>query len=497
MSEEQNIQQESPDQLSDILLVLNKETMKLEAVKGVGKDGKLETVPPNKENENQFMRVDKNGDIFSNFFKNFLSQLKNPTKFSFFKVPSVSAVQKAADIKEAVEKPSPQGNKLLSEHEVKPDGKISQEQKEQNESLNQNTMENQQTATASEGGQSTGEYRYKAEDIDWKTMSNLGLSQEKMEKMKILEPLLKGYKTNELVPISLNLGTAITRLDARLSLQANEEGKVVVAIHGIRKEPNLNYSFFGHEFSKEDKANLLKTGNMGRIVELTHGKTGEKIPSIISVDRLTNELIALRADKIKVPDEIKGIVLNEHQKQTLLEGQPLQLKGMISSKGASFDASVQFNADKRYVEFLFDRTTDNRQTQNTSQVQNQPREAPAEFRGQRLTDEQYNQFKEGQTIHIDGLVDKKGKAYQGYITYNKETGNTDFAFKNPNEMKDQLQPTEAHKTQVAVNSDGKTNESTKQNNEPLKSGQANPDTAKEQQKQDTRNTPTKSKGRKI
>jgi len=358
----------------------------------------------------------------------------------------------------------------------------------QNQEQNQSEMENRQTPTQDGGN------RYKVEDIDWETMANLGLSQEKLEKLKILDPLLKGFKTNELVPISLNLGTAITRLDARLSLQQDAAGNVVMAIHGIRKEPNLGYKFFGHEFSKEDKDNLLKTGNMGRIVDLEFSKTGEKIPSIISVDRLTNELIALRADKIKVPDEIKGIKLNEEQKKTLMEGKPLHLEGMISTKGEPFNADVQFNADKRYVEFLFDRKLSKKETQSTGQ--NQTNEIPKEFRGKELTDEQHEKLKEGQTVYIDGLIDKKGKAYQGYITFDKETGVTNFDFKNPDALKDRIQPAESHKTQNAVNSEGKTNESTKNIQEPLKSGQSGPDSKKQQEQQKPK-APAKSKGRKI
>ena len=48
----------------------------------------------------------------------------------------------------------------------------------------------------------------------------------------------------------------------------------------------------------------------------------------------------------------RGIKLDEHRKQTLLEGKPLYLEGMTSTKGELFDATVQFNADKRYVEFF-------------------------------------------------------------------------------------------------------------------------------------------------
>lgn len=502
MSELENQRPEISDQLSDILLVLNKATMKLEAVKGIGKDGELETVPANKKNQNQFMKVDKHGDIFSNFFSNFISQLKNPTKFSFFKVPEFSALKAAFELQKAVDKPSPEGEAVKSKYEVTADQPAKeqkpedQKEKPKNESQNQTPMENTQTAaTTPAATPQSGEYRYKVEDIDWETMSNLGLSQDKLEKMKILDPLLKGYKTNELVPISLNLGTAITRLDARLSLQQNNEGKVVVAIHGIRKEPNLKYDFFGHEFTKEDKDNLLKTGNMGRVVDLMHSKTGEQIPSIISVDRLTNELIALRIDKIKIPDEIKGVKLDDHQKQTLMEGRALHVEGMISKKGEPFNADIQYNADKRYVEFLFDRSNSNKQSQKDQQGPSQ--EAPTTFRGKELNQEQYQKFKEGQTVYVTDLIDKKGEKYQGYITFDKESGKTGFSFNNPDKLKDKIQPTETHKTQTAVNSEGKINESTKNSPEPLKSGQSNPDTKKQQKEQETPKPPVKSKRRRI
>ena len=351
-------------------------------------------------------------------------------------------------------------------------------------------METAQTTT------DTSEYRYKPAQIDCDTMNNLGLSKEYLEKRNLLEPLLKGYKTNELIPVSVNFGTAILRTDVRLSLQATEDGRVVPALNGIRKEPNLNFEFFGHKFTDDDRKNLLETGNMGRVVDLTNTKTGELMPSIISIDRLTNDVIALRTDFINIPDEIKGVKLNDEQKQTLMEGKPLQLEGMISKKGTEFSATVQFNADKRYVEFLFDRTGNNQQSQNNQQKsqQNQSQEAPRIFRGKELDDEQYNKFKAGLTVYVDGLVDKKGQKYQGYITLNKETGKTDFSFQNPDKLKAQAKPTEAHKTQTAVNSEGKTNEATKNINEPLKSGQQRP---KNKQQQEKTETPAKSKGRKM
>ncbi|TDE05034.1 DUF3945 domain-containing protein [Flavobacterium hiemivividum] len=485
MSEETTNKQEEPEQLSDILLVLDKEKMKIQAVKSIDKNGKMETVDPTKKNQSEFMRVDKQGDLISNFFSNFYRQLKDPTKFTFFKVPADKALEKAKEFQKQVDHPTPKGEKQMKKDEVKVEPEHKQE--------NQNNMETTQKAPEN------NEYRYKPEQIDWETMNNLGLGKERLEKMNLLEPLLKGFKTNELVPVSLNLGTAVTRMDARLSLQHNDDGKVVVAIHGIRKEPNLNFEFFGHKFTDEDKKNLLDAGNMGRVVDLKNPKTGETIPSIISVDRLTNELIALKIEYIKIPDEIKGIKLNDEQKQTLMDGKPLHLEGMISKKGTEFEATVQFNADKRYVEFLFDRGNTNQQTQSNGQnnQQNNSQEVPRIFRGKELDNEQYDKFKDGQNVYISGLTDKQGKPYQGYITLNKETNKTNFSFQNPDKLKEQAKPTEAHKTQTAVNSDGKTNEATKNIKEPLQPKQQTPKDKKQQEQQEKPQAPAKSKGRKM
>jgi hypothetical protein len=468
--------------VSDTLLVLNIDTNAIEMVKGIDNDGNLQKFPPNEMNDNdQLIRVDKHGDLFSNFFSNFYRQLKNPSHFNFFKVSEYDAFNTAKDLQQYVDQASPEEKEKLAAYEVLP--------KNTNPLKNQNTMEN---------NTDNQEYRFQPEQIDWKTMEKLGLNQEKLEKMNAMDPLLRGFKTNTLIPITINLGTAVSKMDVRLSLQPGDTGGVAVNLHGIRKEPNLNLKFLGHEFSEEDKKNLRENGNMGRVVDLINPKTDEIIPSVISRDRLTNELVAYRAEYMKIPDEIKGIRLDDHQKQTLLEGKPLYLEGMTSKKGELFDAMVQFNADKRYVEFIFNNNQSQQQThqQNPSQQQdsNNRGEAPRIFRGKELDDPQYEKFKAGQTVYVSGLVDGKGKEYQGYITFNKESSKTEFSFTNPNKLKGKAQTSEDHKTQKAVNSDGKTNEATKNIKDPLESKQQQP-VNKQQEAQQKK--PTRSKGRKI
>ncbi|WP_450091484.1 DUF3945 domain-containing protein [Paenimyroides ceti] len=414
------VTQEAPEQLSDVLLVLDREKMKIQAVKNIDKDGKMETVDPTGKNQSEFLRVDKHGDFVTNFLSNFWRQLKNPTQFSLFKVSADEAVEKAKDFQKQVDNPTPKGEKEMKKHEVK------------NEPEKEQKQENQKDMVTTQTAQEKSEYRFQPEQVDWETMKNLGVSKEYLEKRNLLEPLLKGYKTNELLNVSINFGGVAVRTDARLALQADQDGKPVVFVHGVRKTPELHREFFGHSFTDEDKKNILETGNMGRIVDLKNPRTGDMIPSIISVDKLTNELIALRTSLIKIPNEIKGVQLNDEQKQTLTEGKPLYLEGITSTKGASFNAKCSYNADKNYVEFLFDRSNNNQQSQNNQQnnQQSQTQEAPRTFRGKDLTDEQYNKFKDGQTVYVE-LKDKKDQPYQGYITFNKENGKNQFRVSKP------------------------------------------------------------------
>ncbi|MDM1036020.1 DUF3945 domain-containing protein [Myroides odoratimimus] len=409
----------------DVLLVNDKTKNKIQVVKGLDKDGKLETVPPTKKNQNQFLKVDRNGDFFSNFFSNFFSQLKNPTQFTFFRVPELLTIKMANQMQKELNQSGPT-HELFLKHQITEIG-------------NATKKENKVAEPTKEEGQYSSN-KFDIKDIDWDSLSRLGLSKEKLQEMDLLEPLLQGYKTKDLVAVNLDLGSAVFSLDARLSLQKNEEGKVVMALEGVKKYPNLNVPLYGHEFSKQDKHNLLKTGNMGRVVELIHPTTKEMIPSVVSVDRLTNNLVVTRVEKMQLPQEVKGIVLSEEQLQTLKEGKPLLVEGMTSAKGNLFNAEIQYNAAKGHIEFLFDNT--NKQSQNNSQNQSQLSDDLKTFRGKELTEKQQSDLLEGKPIYIKDLIDKRGNPYQGYVTYNKEIKQADFSFQNPNkeqQSKDQSQ----------------------------------------------------------
>ncbi|KGN87881.1 DUF3945 domain-containing protein [Porphyromonas gulae] len=483
----------SDEQMMDILLVFDKEKKTINAVKGIDENGELQTVPPKQEHNNDFLKVDKQGNALENFLKNFFSQLKDPTHFSFFKVAPEDTERTVKIIQENIKNPTPTADEMLDKIRIEPkDLKV----------------ENPKESTTQEQKPDTNKYFIDPNKINWDDLKNLGITKEQLEKSKALEPMLRGYKSPSTFPIEANFGSMVMKTDARLSFRPDSEGNVVLAIHGIRKEPELDRPFFGHQFTDEDKKNLRETGNMGRIVDVKYYRTGELVPSFISIDKQTNELVSMKASSLKLPDEIKGVKLDEKQKAALMEGKAVFLENMISAKNKPFSAFVQVNAEKRSLEFIFPEK-EQKQTQQQGQQQrnDQPEgvRIPKSLAGVELSDKQQADLRADKTIYVKGLKDKEGQEYNAYVKVNHEKGKLDFYKFNPDKAKEkakEITPANEHKTQVAVNSEGKTNEATKHTKEPLKPGQATPtgeqkkkrEEKKEEQKPDK---PKKSQGRKM
>ncbi len=401
--------------LSDILLVLDKKKNRIEAVKGVDDSGNLSTTEPKKSNLLDFMRIDK-GDLAGNFFSNFLRRLKDPLPFRFFSSPIKNMDEIVRKLQAAIDHPTPEGNKLLEALEVKYDQKSKQ-----------NNMDTTQTTT----NDSKPTYRYKVDDIDWGSLEKLNLSRELLEKNGQLDKLLKGYKSDGIYRIEGNFDGVVMKGDARLSLR-NVQGKVVVMAHGVRHQPDLKNQFYGHTFSAEDRENLLKTGNMGRVAELTNYSDGNKFKALISIDKITNEVVAFPVDVIKMNEKFGGVKLTPDQKSELLEGKAVLIEGMTNTKtGEIFNQHLQYSADLKKLVFVG-------QSERQQQVEDQG--IPDTFRGKVLDEKEKDLLKDGEVIYVKDIVNKEGtKQYSGYVWYNKEAGKLDFDFDDPKQKKSQKQ----------------------------------------------------------
>ena len=405
------------EQMSDIVFILDKMELILQAVSKIGKDGKYSTVPADKEHSNSFLKIDRYANMFENFIKNFWSQLKDPTRFGILSVKEDTLDN--PEVKQAIEdlaagKQTKAVEDFLKKYEIVPRDKENQSINNQNQEEMAKKNETQQQAAQGDGMQQP-KYRYNESMINWEELKNFGLSREYLMERGLLDQMLKGYKTNQVVPISMNFGSAVLRTDARLSFQQSVGGPIVLGIHGIRQKPELERPYFGHIFSEEDKKNLLETGNMGRVVELK-GRNGEYIPSFISIDKLTNEVVAMRAENAYIPQEIKGVKLTEQEINDLREGKKVFIEGMISNNGKEFDAHIQVNAERRGIEYIFE----NDKLFNRHSLG-----------GVELTKQQIEDLNAGKAIFVKDMERKDGEIFSSYVKLDEATGRPAYTRYNP------------------------------------------------------------------
>lgn len=405
-------------QMSDIVLVLDKMELLIQAVSEINKNGKYSTVPADKEHQNSFLKIDRYATFFENFLKNFWSQLKDPTHFGLFTMKEEEFDK--PEVKQAIEdlaegKKTKAVEEFLKKYEITLKNQTEQSINNQNSEAMAKKNQTQQPVVEANDQQQNNQYRYNESMINWDQLKNFGLSREYLQERGLLDSMLKGYKTNQLVPINLNFGSAVLRTDARLSLQQSNTGEVVLAIHGIRKQPELERPYFGHIFSEEDKKNLLETGNMGRVVELK-GRNGEYIPSFISLDKMTNEVVAMRAENVYIPNEIKGVQLTDQEKNDLREGKKVYIEGMTAKSGNEFNAHIQVSAERRGIDFIFE---NDRIFNRTA------------LGGVELTKQQIEDLNAGKAIFVEDMQRKDGELFSSYVKLDEATGRPNYTRYNP------------------------------------------------------------------
>ena len=444
------------------------EAGKLSVVSGVDDKGNLKTTEAIAANQAAFLKFNNKDGLLENFMKNFLRQFNEPTRFGLYKVLADNVEQGVDNLRTLLQsREKPESKQQLAEMGI-PFGDYLPQQK---------------NATSID-----------PEKVDWKMLDNLGLSRERLEQSGELEKMLNWQKTN-LLTIAVPIGDTTIYTEARLAFRTDNNGNIGLAIHPLRKEPQLDFPYMGYKFSPEEKEQLLTTGNLGKTIEVTP-KNGEPFSAYVSIDPQTNEIIALRADRVNIPKEIKGVSLSDVQYKDLVEGKAVKVEGMTAKSGKSFNATLQVNAEKKGIEFIFDNNRGFKERQQQAQQQG----VPHKLCGLELSEKQREALDSGRTLYLKNMVDKQGQPFNAYVRMDKEQNRPRFYKWNPDKKQEtgkekMVAVAEEHKTQVAVNNHGKTNEATKDVKEPLKTGQTQP--TAEQKQQQNENKQKKSRGRKM
>ena len=506
----------------DVLIVRDEKTGEISVVAGLNADGSPKRTPAKVENARSFLQFDRHGDVLDNFFKNFFRQCKEPSRFGFYRVAADQADKLLEVIKDLLK--DPDGNKeMLAPHKVDTSGyekKVQEEQaaekpeqteQKQEEPKKQEEMEQKNEQNQESPQQTQGNRGYQPIDeskINWQELEEKwGVRRDDLEKSGDLTKMLN-YGKSDLVRVSPNFGGEAFELDARLSFKKDSEGNVSLVPHFIRKEQKLD-EYKEHKFSDEDRKNLRETGNLGRVVDIVDRETGEIIPSFISIDRKTNEITDIPANKVRIPERIGKTEITKQEQDMLRAGLPVRDKLIERKDGRKFVTTLQVNVEQRGVEFVLGTGRSPRAAQaqeaknnpiqgqaqdaeNAAAIQNGQRRNSwtnadgsirpiSKWSGVEFTEQQKADYVAGKAVKLENVTDKQGFHATMYIRFNPEKGRP-YRYDTDPDNAQKVAPSNESRTQVAVNSEGKTNEATKKLKEPLRKGQTAPkDTAQQQQ----------------
>ena len=549
------VQKKKSDE-QDVLVVRDEKTGEISVVAGLSRDGTPKRAPAKAENTPDFLRFDRNSDLMDSFFRNFFRQCKEPSRFGFYRIAADQVENLLGVMKELLK--DPEANKeILSAHKVdtsnyEKEAKQSEGQTKEtassddasktqantekenvsseqtNEKENDMEQKPEQTATEQQAQTASGvkQNLISGNDVNLQELgAKYGIDFNSMNE-KDMKALLNYGKTG-LVIVKPTFGGEQIEIQARLSFRKDDNDQLQLVPHFVRNEPKLDVAYKGYTFTPEDKKNLLQNGNLGKVVDFPDKNTGELRPHFISIDRLTNEIVDIPTNKVRIPDTIGKTPITKDDKRVLYSGIPLR-KEIELANGRKFTPLLQVNVEQRGVEFVPGSTRQAQgQKQNGDKKQTadkQEQKAEGDAGGQKkqqdpnhwlnedgtirrlntyfkkeLTEQQKDDYVAGKTIEIKEVPNKNGSGtYTAYVKFDFDKMQPRSYRNNPDlkQAKEQI-PTNENKVQVAVNEQGKTHEATKHTKDPLSPGQSAPKNEKQQKEQNAEEQKPKRKARSV
>ena len=549
------VQKKKSDE-QDVLVVRDEKTGEISVVAGLSRDGTPKRAPAKAENTPDFLRFDRNSDLMDSFFRNFFRQCKEPSRFGFYRIAADQVENLLGVMKELLK--DPEANKeILSAHKVdtsnyEKEAKQSEGQakvtassddasktqantekenvssEQTNEKENDMEQKPEQTATEQQAQTAPGvkQNLISGNDVNLQELgAKYGIDFNSMNE-KDMKALFNYGKTG-LVIVKPTFGGEQIEIQARLSFRKDDNDQLQLVPHFVRNEPKLDVAYKGYTFTPEDKKNLLQNGNLGKVVDFPDKNTGELRPHFISIDRLTNEIVDIPTNKVRIPDTIGKTPITKDDKRVLYSGIPLR-KEIELANGRKFTPLLQVNVEQRGVEFVPGSTRQAQgQKQNGDKKQTadkQEQKAEGDAGGQKkqqdpnhwlnedgtirrlntyfkkeLTEQQKDDYVAGKTIEIKEVPNKNGSGtYTAYVKFDFDKMQPRSYRNNPDlkQAKEQI-PTNENKVQVAVNEQGKTHEATKHTKEPLSPGQSAPKNEKQQKEQNAEEQKPKRKARSV
>ena len=479
MAQDQN---QNPE---EVLIARNNETGQVGAVTGLNEDGTPKMTDVKSAKISDLVKFQKGQNPLEAFMSNFVRQCKNPSTFGFFRVPADRYDTVGTVIGDLAKDPEANAEMLKNNKVELPTAEQKVEQPQQAAAAEEQPAQANVTGNEKTPDKEVKHSAIDESRIDWATLKEKwGIDRAELEKSGDLKEMLYNRKS-KIVTVTPTFAGEKFPIDARLSFRTDPDGSVKLVPHFIHREARLDQDFMGYKFSKDEKAVLRETGNLGKVVELT-GRNGEKVPSYVSIDRYTNELVSVPVKDVFVRNTVGQTKLTDAEVAQLKQGMALPPKEITDKNGKTYNVVLQVSADRKGVEFVPDSGRRHEQREQQTQGQKPSSWITADGRIKPLskwckvpmTQQQQADYAAGKVVELTNIPDKNGKLNTVYLQFNPEKQRPTTSLNDP-----RVTVAEESRTQKAVNTDGLTNEATKHVAEPLQKYQTAPKNEAQQQQQ--------------
>ncbi len=164
--------------------------------------------------------------------------------------------------------------------------------------------------------------KFSIDEIPENQLGLLGLERKDILSLpkKTKDALLSGNRTSLMRFDNLSLPGIEGKipLDAKISLARKPDGSVSLRIHPVNKQAK---NVFG---LSEEEQEVLKKEEAPFVSKTLRGNDGKVKNVLISLDRETNEYVAVDREKIVAPKKVAGVELTPEQQQDFREGKEVE-----------------------------------------------------------------------------------------------------------------------------------------------------------------------------
>ena len=275
-------------------------------------------------NKDKFLHVTDKG-MWKNLYDNFTKQLKDPTRFSLYRIP----YERATQVKKAFSEieVNTKAAKFLDNYKLDEYGRTQREAKQ---------------------------YTFAEDEWPLSTIQKWGKNiMDFWRKRNAIGPMSHG-ELSPLTAFHFKDNGVECRGEAKFRLRRRPDGQLALIVYGPRVRPRYLQTVNGKDFTPAEQGIMEDQLNLGYLVDMTD-RDGKPYKAFVSYDDELKEVFTNRADKVVIQKSAYGHNFTSLEKIVLAAAGAIVADDLKGPNDTTFTAKLQYDARSGRVKRVFNK----------------------------------------------------------------------------------------------------------------------------------------------